>query len=214
MKTVLCYGDSNTWGCPPMTSFNGAVRYDIHTRWPGVLRDQLGQGYWVIEEGLGGRTTVWEDALSPDRNGHTYLLPCLETHQPIDLVVLMLGTNDLKHRFGKSPYDIASGAGFLVDAIQVTPCGPDGSAPRVLLVCPPPTADPLPPLFADMFEGAIEKSRRLAPQYERIASEYGVHFLNAGDVIESSPVDGIHFEPEAHRRLAEAVAQQVRAILE
>ena len=211
MKNILCYGDSNTWGCIPIKTFDDVPRYDIHTRWPGVLRDTLGEGYWVIEEGLGGRTTVWDDPLSPNRNGHHYLLPCLETHQPLDLVVLMLGTNDLKHRFGKSPYDIASGAGFLVDAIRVTPTGPNGAAPDVLLVCPPPT-NMLPPLFADMFDGGYEKSRQLVPYYQQVADHYGVHFLNAGDYIESSPVDGIHFEAEAHKALGEAVAGKVRAI--
>lgn len=213
MKTILCYGDSNTWGSIPTPTFNGARRYDAHTRWAGVLRDRLGEDYWVIEEGLGGRTTVWDDPLSPHRNGYAYLPPCLMTHRPIDLVVLMLGTNDLKHRFGLSAYDIASGAGFLVDTILRSMCGPEDTPPGVLLVCPPPTTDPIPPKFADMFAGAIEKSRQLAPQYEKVANDYGVPFLNAGAVIESSPVDGIHFTPEAHIKLGEALAEKVRAVL-
>ena len=211
MKNILCYGDSNTWGCVPLTTLAVIPRFDIHTRWAGVLRDTLGGDYWVIEEGLGGRTTVWDDPLSPNRNGYTYLLPCLETHQPLDLIVLMLGTNDLKHRFGKSPYDIASGAGFLVDAIRVTPTGPDETAPQVLLVCPPPT-NTLPAIFADMFEDGYEKSRQWVPYYQAEAEYYGVHFLNAGDVIESSPVDGIHFDAEAHQALGKAIAEKVKSI--
>ncbi|HLV34577.1 MAG TPA: SGNH/GDSL hydrolase family protein [Spirillospora sp.] len=211
MNTILCYGDSNTWGAVPMTNFQERLRYDLHTRWPGVLRDRLGPDYWVIEEGLGGRTTVWDDPISPHRNGFTYLLPCLMTHQPLDLVIVMLGTNDLKHRFGKSAYDIASGAGFLVDAILRSACGRDAGAPQVLLVCPPPTAKLT--LFADMFEGAAEKSRQLAAHYQKVAEEFGVHFLNAGDIIESSDRDGIHFEAAAHQRLGEAVADKVRSLL-
>ncbi|MBZ0298543.1 MAG: SGNH/GDSL hydrolase family protein [Anaerolineae bacterium] len=213
MKTILCYGDSNTWGSIPTPTPNNGGRYDRHTRWAGVLRDTLGEEYWVIEEGLGGRTTVWEDPLSPHRNGLTYLPPCLMTHRPIDLAVLLLGTNDLKHRFGLSAYDIASGAGFLVDIILRSQTGPNDTAPGVLLVCPPPTAAVIPPKFADMFAGGVETSRQLAPHYQKVAQDYGVFFLNAGDVIQSSSVDGIHFEPEAHQALGKAVAEKVRAAL-
>lgn len=212
MKNILCYGDSNTWGAIPAPMMAVEGRYNLHTRWPGVLRDQLGADYWVIEEGLSGRTTVWDDPIAPHRNGAVYLPPCLLTHRPLDLVIILLGTNDLKHRFGKSAYDIASGAGFLVDLVLQSTCGPDDAAPSVLLMCPPPVTNPVPEKFADMFAGAIEKSRQLAPQYRKAASDRGVHFLNAGDIIESSPVDGIHFEAEGQRRLGMAVAEKVRAI--
>lgn len=213
MKNILCYGDSNTWGAIPTPEQAVEGRYDIHTRWPGVLRDRLGADYHVVEEGLSGRTTVWEDPISPYRNGYTYLPPCLLTHRPLDLVVVLLGTNDLKHRFGKSPYDIASGAGVLVDTILRSMCGPEETPPGVLLLCPPPTTDPIPAKFADMFADGIEKSRQLAAQYHKVADAFGVPFLNAGDIIQSSPLDGIHFEAEAHRALGEAVAEQVKALL-
>ena len=212
MKNILCYGDSNTWGCTPITDMNNVPRYDATVRWGSVLRTTLGPDYWVVEEGMGGRTTVWDDPISPNRNGYTYLLPCLESHKPLDLVAFMLGTNDLKHRFGKSAYDIASGAEFLIDAILRSESGPEKRAPQVLLICPPPTTAVLPPIFADMFEGGAEKSRQLAAQYQRVAAEKGVHFLNAGDFIESSAVDGIHFEAEGQRRLGRAVAEKVCVI--
>lgn len=212
MKNILCYGDSNTWGCVPLTSLDDIPRFDIHTRWPGVLRDTLGADYWVVEEGLGGRTTVWEDPVSLNRSGYAYLLPCLESHKPLDLVIVMLGTNDLKHRFYKSAYDIASGAGFLVDAVLRSECGPDSGAPQVLLMCPPPVHNPLPALFVDMFDGAVEKSRQLAAYYRKVADDHKVYFLNAGEFIQSSPVDGIHFEADEHRILGTAVAQKVQTI--
>ncbi len=212
MKNILCYGDSNTWGAIPAPEFAAEGRYDPYTRWPGALRNQLGADYWVIEEGLSGRTTAWDDPIAPYRNGAVYLPPCLYTHRPLDLVIILLGTNDLKHRFGKSAYDIASGTGFLVDLVLQSMCGPANNAPGVLLLCPPPVTDPVPAKFADMFEGGIQKSRQLAPQYAKVAAERGVHFLNAGDYIESSPVDGIHFEAEGQRRLGMAVAEKVRAI--
>jgi lysophospholipase L1-like esterase len=212
MKTILCYGDSNTHGAAPMPDWEARRRYDIHTRWTGVMRDQLGADYWVIEEGLNGRTTVHDDPIEGiHKNGRTYLLPCLETHRPIDVVVLMLGTNDLKHRFSVTPFDVASGAEVLVDIIQRSMAGPNNTAPHVLLMCPPPFA-PL-TLFAQMFLGGEEKSRRLADEYRRIAQTYHCHFLNAGEVIVSSPVDGIHFDAHEHGKLGLAVAAEVRKIL-
>ncbi len=91
MKTIVCFGDSNTWGFAPISK----ARYDRDTRWPGVLRNALGGGYLVIEEGQNGRTTVWDDPIEANKNGATYLLPCLESHKPLDLLIIKLGTNDL-----------------------------------------------------------------------------------------------------------------------
>src|SRR5215217_6037211 len=109
MKTIVCYGDSNTWGSDPVT--RGRFAPDV--RWTGVLLQELGAGYRVIEEGLGGRTTIVDDPISPFRNGRDYLIPCLESHRPFDLVTIMLGTNDLKHRFNGSASDIAESAALL-----------------------------------------------------------------------------------------------------
>ncbi len=109
MKTILCYGDSNTHGFNPATQ----GRFSLSERWTGVLMRELGSDYHVIEEGLGGRTTVWDDPIMESRNGRDYLLPCLWSHKPLDLVIIMLGTNDLKDRFSLTPFDIAAGAGAL-----------------------------------------------------------------------------------------------------
>jgi len=207
MKTILCYGDSNTWGYNPLN----AERYPRDVRWTGVLARELGSDYYVIEGGLNGRTTVWDDPIEGYKNGKEYLIPCLETHRPLDLVVLMLGTNDLKMRFSLSAYDIAQGVGVLVDIIQKSAAGPGGSAPQVLLIAPPPVAKLSD--FAEMFEGAAEKSRRLAQHYQAIATQYGCAFLEAGAVIVSSDVDGIHFDPPEHHKLGLAVAQRVKELL-
>lgn len=206
-KTVLCYGDSNTWGYDPRTG----GRYPRDTRWPGVLRRALGEGYLVIEEGLNGRTTVWDDPIEGYKNGKSYLIPCLETHRPIDLVVIMLGTNDLKMRFSVSAFDIANGAGVLVDVAQRSATGPGGGPPQVLLVAPPPVAKLTG--FAEMFEGAERKSARFAEQYRRVATERRCAFLDASTVIRSSDLDGIHLEAGEHEKLAVAVARKVEAIL-
>jgi lysophospholipase L1-like esterase len=207
MTTILCYGDSNTWGYVP----GSGERYPRDVRWTGVLRQELGTGYEIIEEGLNGRTTVWDDPIEGYKNGKKYLIPCLESHQPIDLVVLMLGTNELKMRFSLSAYDIASGAGILVDVVQKSDTGPDGSPPKVLLMAPPPVATLTE--FAEMFEGAEAKSGRFSEHFRRVAEEYGCQFFDTSELIVSSDIDGIHLESSEHRKLGEAVADRVREIL-
>jgi lysophospholipase L1-like esterase len=207
MKTILCFGDSNTWGWNAATK----ARLGRDERWPGILRQELGEGYLVTEEGLNGRTTVWDDPIEGYKNGKEYLIPCLETHRPLDLVIIMLGTNDLKKRFSVSAYDIAEGAGVLVNIAQTSKAGPDETNPPVLLIAPPPLAKL--DEYSDMFEDGTEKSKKLAKEYRRVAGEYGCHFLNAGDVIVSSDLDGIHLDPSQHRLLGQAVAGRVREIL-
>lgn len=208
MKTILCYGDSNTWGFDP----SSGGRYPPEVRWTGVLRRELGEGYTVIEEGLNGRTTVWDDPVQGvHRNGSTYLLPCLESHMPLDLVILMLGTNDLKTRFSVPALDIANSAGRLVEIIQRSGTGPNGSSPAVLLVAPPPTGKLSG--YAEMFSGEAEKSRKFGRYYRQVAEQYGCYFLDAGEYVVSSDLDGIHFEPEGHLSLGRAAAASALQIL-
>jgi lysophospholipase L1-like esterase len=210
MKTVLCYGDSNTWGY----NAAGAGRYPLEARWTTALARELGSGYTVIAEGLNGRTTVWPDPVEGEhKNGKPYLIPCLESHHPIDLVILMLGTNDLKHRYGLSAWDIASGAGTLAQIIHRSEFGPEGAPPEVLLLAPPRTCVGDGP-FAGMFEGADEKSKLFGSQYRRVAEENGVDFLNTSQVIVSDPTDGIHLAEAELQKLGAAVAAKVREIFE
>ena len=207
MKTVLCYGDSNTFGAATVPRPDG--RYGPDERWPGVLRAALGAGWMVVEEGLGGRTTVSDDPVEGlDKNGRTYLFPCLRSHRPLDVVAIMLGTNDLKARFGKSAWDVAAGVGVLVDIVKTAVVGRGDGVPQILVICPPPFASKL-PNHADMFAGAIPKSKQMAAHYKRVAAEKGVRFLDAGKVIKSSKVDGFHFDPDAHAALGKAVAAEI-----
>jgi lysophospholipase L1-like esterase len=122
VKTILCYGDSNTWGCIPPDRCAPTATVRAGAAVAGVLRRELGDGFWIVEEGLNGRTTVWDDPLEPFRSGKELLVPCLLTHQPIDLVIVMLGTNDLKSRFGVGARDIAAGAGLLLDIVRASDC--------------------------------------------------------------------------------------------
>ncbi|MFP4205892.1 MAG: SGNH/GDSL hydrolase family protein [Spirochaetota bacterium] len=217
MKTILCYGDSNTWGWNPKTM----CRFAVEDRWTGVLAGQLGDGYRVIEEGLNGRTTVFEDPLEPGRNGRAYLWPCLQTHMPLDLVAIMLGTNDLKSRFAASAYEIADAAGRLVELARQSGAGTGGEAPRVLLVAPPPLGDTSRFGGDDpAYEGselawpqAVEKSRAFSRQYRRVADAHGCGFFDAASVVETSEIDGIHWEAGAHRAFGEALGRVIRAVV-
>lgn len=207
MRTILCFGDSNTWGYDPATK----GRYPREARWPVVLGRELGPDYEVIAEGLCGRTTVWEDPVEGDRNGLRHLVPCLESHKPLDVVIIMLGTNDLKHRFSATPCDVAAGAGRLARTALASAVGPGDGPPQVLLVTPPPLARLTD--FAMMFRGAEEKSRGLPREFARVAAEVGCHLFDSGTVISCSDEDGIHLARAAQEALGVALARQVRAIL-
>ena len=211
-KTILCYGDSNTWGSVPIVSMDNIQRFSRDERWPGVLRKELGAGYEVIEEGCSGRTTVWDDPIEGDRNGKTHLPHILHTHQPLDLVTIMLGTNDLKVRFGVGAWDIAQSAGVLVSMVR-TQFYMVGKTPQVLLIAPPPVPDDIPELFHEMLLGAGEKSRAFGRFFRQVADQFGCGFLDAGEIIETSRIDGVHLDADAHARLGQAVARSVRAML-
>lgn len=159
-KNILCYGDSNTYGQKPIP-FEEGGRFGPDVRWTGVLQRELGAGYHVIEEGLNGRTTIREDHIEPGHNGKPYFQPCLESHQPLDLVTIMLGTNDLKTRFDANASDIAQSAAYLTSFAQ-------GYAPVVLLMIPPPLTELS--RFDLMFEGGIEKSQQFSDYYQRMAA--------------------------------------------
>jgi lysophospholipase L1-like esterase len=166
--------------------------------------------WWVVEEGQNGRTSCREDPVEGDRNGLRQLIPILESHKPLDVVAVMLGTNDLKPRFSPMPYDIARGVQRLAAAARNSQTGPDNAAPAVIMICPPPAAES--PAFKHIFGDCVALSKKLAPLYRRLAKESGVIFLDAGKHIKSSAADGIHLDPEEHRKLAEAVAEIVRKL--
>jgi len=208
MKTILCYGDSNTWGSTPGTG----VRYAKGDRWPGVLEAALGEGYDIIEEGLSGRTTVWEDPIEGWKNGKTYLPPCLNTHKPLDLVIIFLGTNDLKSYFSLPAYAMAEGAGTLVKIVQKSEAGRDGKAPEVLLLAPSPLGY-LDSEHAEKFKDGREKSREFASLYKDVADLLNCHFYDTSQVIISSDVDGIHLEKTEHKKLGLALAEVLRVLL-
>ena len=205
MKTILCYGDSNTWGAVPMASWDDARRYAPAERWTGVMQAELGAGYHVIAEGLPGRTTAIEDPVEGAHlSGLAHFRPCLESHRPLDLVVLMLGTNDFKRRLGLEAEDVAIGVRRLFEELHVLDRFGD-ERPPVLLICPPPIE--VAGIFVTMYAGADAKSRALAPLLRSLTVDHGAHFLDAGAIIASSPVDGIHLDAAAHVALGKAAAR-------
>jgi lysophospholipase L1-like esterase len=207
-RTVLVYGDSNSHGTEPMPDILSGGRLGPGARWPGVMAAQLGPDWRLVEEALPGRTTVLPDPISGiHKNGLAILPAVLESHAPIDLVVLMLGTNDLKARFQMPPLEVAVGLEQLVRHIAQDTTGPDGRAPKLLVIAPPPVEEA--GCLAEVFEGAAAKSRRLAGYYAAVADRWGAAFFDAGGVIAPSALDGVHFDAAAHAALGRAVAQAV-----
>lgn len=209
-RTIVCFGDSNTHGMDPV----GGERLARDVRWPGVMRAALGEGYEVIEEALNGRTTVWDSPLEPGRQGLAYLAPCLLSHAPVDLLIIMLGTNDTKRIFGLTAAEIAGGASRLVDVARGTLSGPGGGPPRVLLVAPVPLGETTAQSELWGFGSSRAGSERLAGLYRLVATAAGIDFFDAGSVASVSPADGVHLDAAAHAALGAALAGVVREALE
>lgn len=210
MRTILCYGDSNTYGTAPMAHLDDDRRFTHGERWVSIMRAALGADWWVVEEGLPGRTTVLDDPIEGIyKNGLTYLTPCLESHRPVDIVTIALGTNDLKARFGMPAGDIAAGAGILVETVKKA-LATFGQSAKVLLIAPPPILEV--GCLADMFAGGAVKSQAFGTHYKAVAARLGVGFLDAGAVIGSSRIDGIHFDLPEHQKLGQAIAAAVNKL--
>jgi lysophospholipase L1-like esterase len=208
-RTLLCYGDSNTHGTMPMATLDDMGRFGPDRRWPGVMAKELGDGWTVIEEGHPGRTTVHDDPVEgPHRNGLTILPAILESHRPIDVVLLMLGTNDLKPRFSVTAGDIALSLRKLAEVIGASAAGPAGGAPAILLVAPPPVEER--GCLAEIFEGGAAKSRLLGARIGDVALRLGLPFEDAGRMIAACPLDGVHYDAETHAVLGRAMAAAVR----
>lgn len=210
MRTILCYGDSNTFGYMPFTG----ARYRTDERWPCLLDKKLGEGYRVIEEGCSGRTTVRDDPNEPWKNGRTYLKACLHTHKPLDIVILMLGSNDLKTCFHASPQQIAEDAGSLVRTIQEFLMEKQGSAPQIILVSPPAIGEDIQrsPFYGgdDGYdEESLEKSKAFPPYYRQTAEKYGCAFVDAARYVTASPEDQLHLTAAGHAALSEALCDAV-----
>lgn len=202
MKRILCYGDSNTWGADPDTG----LRYDEQTRYPRVLASLLGTDYDVVEEGLPGRTSVYDTDVDAYVNGKTYLYPCLSSHAPLDLVIIMLGSNDLSTGCKVNAYYAAAGVERLVNLIRHWSIDQKSRCPQILVISPPlfgrESVEPITEVF-DM-KWASRESRLFRKHYSDVAKSRDCLFLAAEDHTEPG-CDGVHMTPESHIRLAEAI---------
>jgi lysophospholipase L1-like esterase len=205
VRSLLCYGDSNTWGYDPV----GGARFARDVRWPGRLQAALGDDWHVVEEGLNGRTTVLESPHAPGRSGLDYLVPCLESHAPLDAVVVYLGTNDLADHYVMTATDIAWAAARLATIVARSEAGVDGAPPLPILACPPPVGETT---WEEGMEGAPAKSAMLAQRFREAAAETGFELIELGDVTRYSDLDGIHLDAEGHAAVAGLVERKLRSL--
>jgi lysophospholipase L1-like esterase len=206
MRRVLLYGDSNTFGTGPTSQLGTDVVHAPGVRWGDVLADRLGAEWQGIIEGLPGRTTVHDDPIEGAyRNGLTVLPAILQSHRPIELLVICLGTNDQKQRFGLLAQDVALGIARLVRESLAS-----GHVGKVLVVTPPPLKER--GEFAEMFHGAESRGAGLAGHVARFAAVEGAAFFDAGSVIAVDETDGIHWSADAHRALGLALVDVVRGL--
>ena len=209
MKTILAYGDSLTWGY----NAEGPSRHAYGDRWPSVLEAELGSGFRVIAEGLNGRTTVFDDNMAlADRNGIRLLPSLLDTHSPLDLLILFLGANDMKPWIAGRALAARFGVERLIEAARAFPYGFDFTAPKIIIVAPPPLTATENADFAEMFS-AIAESRKLADAYRSAAELTGCAFFDAGSVAETTPLDGVHLDAENTRAVGRALAPLVRRVI-
>lgn len=202
MKQILCFGDSNTYGLIPATK----DRYDWNTRWTGILSKKIEKnGYRVVEEGLCGRTTIFEDATRKGRKGADLLPIILETHKPIDTVVLMLGTNDCKTAYGATAEKIGSGIELLIK--QIKDSDPDIN---IILVSPIELGEGVweEGFDTEFNENSVKVSKQLPEVYRKIAERYDTDFVAASDYARPSSEDREHLNEFGHRKLAEAIYNQ------
>ncbi|ODT73003.1 MAG: arylesterase [Pelagibacterium sp. SCN 63-23] len=214
MKTILAYGDSLTFGANPLP---GGPRHAYEDRWPTALERGLGGKARVIAEGLGGRTTVSDDwYANADRNGGRILPTLLESHSPLDLVIIMLGTNDLKPAICGSAIEASFGMRRLVQIIRGHYAGKGETAPKIILVAPPHLCDSD---NADMIghfggiEHGLTQSRQFATHYAKRAEEWDTGFFDASSVAKADPLDGVHLDAANTRAIGEGLVPLVSKIL-
>lgn len=208
-RTVLCFGDSNTHGTIAMRTPTDRRRHAIQDRWTSIMAAELGPDWHVIAEGHPGRTSVFDDPIEgAHKNALRSIKAILESHRPIDLIIVVLGTNDLKARFGLSANDIALGIQRLLIEIRSSECGVDSGAPQILLAAPIKAGETS--FFTEVFAGASSKSALLPKLLESIAQNNGIPFTDLNDVAKVDPVDGIHLDAKAHAAIGARLAQTIQ----
>ena len=201
---ILCFGDSLTWGYHPVKR----TRYGEEERWTGILQELLGEEYKVIEEGQNSRTIATEDPTEGEKNGLAYILPCLESQRPLDLMILMLGTNDMKRKYGYSAGDIAEEMERFLEKVWVYNHFHLADDMKILLMSPPIVGENVQGAsMSDVFDftKTVQISQDLRGLYRQLAETYGCSFLDTSSMIKVSRDDGVHLDLEGNRKLAEVV---------
>lgn len=210
-KTVLTFGDSNTYGTPPALARGENRRFAADVRWPGVMQSALGPDWTVLEQSLPGRTTCLSDpVMGAHMDGQLGLRIALESQGPIDLLVIMLGTNDAQTHHARSAEQIVGGLASLLAIARSEPYQTRHGGFDILLIAPPPMLEQ--GTYRDTLMGAAEKSGAFATMIAALAAHWGIAFLDAGGVIGTSPIDGVHFSADDHAILGAAVAEKVRSL--
>lgn len=210
MKTVLAFGDSLTWGSDPA----GGGRHPRDARWPNALAAKLGEAVDLVADGLRGRTTAYDEYLADcDRNGARVLPTALYAHAPLDLVILMLGTNDMKPHIAGTATAAMQGMRRLISIVQHHNAGLEAGPPEVLVVAPPPLVETDHVEFAPMFAGGVEQSRMVGLMYADLADEMGCGFFDASSVAEASPIDGVHLDASNTQAIGKGLAPVVSLML-
>jgi len=208
-KRILCFGDSYTWGYIPGTDHE---RFSEKIRYPKVLQKLLGNNFEVIEEGLNSRTLVSEDTRphKEGRNGSAYLIPCLDSHDPLDLVVFMLGTNELKTVFKNTSKQI--GNLFEKHFVKVAlkrKSQFQNSYPQVLIISLP-IINEAEKYAAERYLGGTKKAKQLNEIYNIIAKKNKCLFVDASNL--TVGIDGVHLTKESHLELAKRLDQKIKKL--
>lgn len=211
-KRILCFGDSLTWGADP----SDIARFDEEDRWPMVLQNELGDEYQIIEEGQCGRTIATDDPAEGEKNGIKYILPCMESHDPFDLIIIMLGVNDCKRKFAYSSMDIAGEMQLFLEKVQSFNRFRCKDRFKIMLMSPPAVSEAIRESWLGDsygYENSIKVSSELPEWYKKLADMYGCSFLDAGEYAKTSDKDGIHLDPEDQHKLGKAVAEHIKNVI-
>ena len=209
---VVCFGDSLTWGWIPETF----TRFPEDVRWPGVVQNILGSDYKIIEEGQTSRTINCDDPAEGEKNGMKYIIPCMESHAPFDLLIIMLGSNDFKQKFSLNSLNIMGEMRTMLEKVLSFIHFKQNDSIKVLLIAPPHLGDNIEKSWLgemfDMWNG-VKKSKELGPKYKILAEQLHIEFLDAAEYVHASEFDSIHLDAENQIRLGEVIAEKIKSIL-
>lgn len=212
-KNIVCFGDSNTYGyCADISDAEDSInRFNEKERWPLVLQHLLGEEYLIIEEGLSGRTTVFDDPLHEGMSAIRHIYPILKSHEKIDLLIIMLGTNDTKERFSANERVIALGLDSLIKKAKSIDCW--NGKEKILVICPPPIKETFRDIMTEEYMGkdCLKKSKELAKYYKYVAENNSCYFLDANGC-EFNTIDNMHLTKRGHRELSERVEKIIKEI--